>query len=70
MIPYRPKINVCTGILGDNMIDNLFQSENFTGNHYNTMQQDSIDPMITQVVENFSKRIVLNLKKRLSSTDG
>lgn len=70
MIQYPPKINVCTGILGDNIIDNLFQTENFTGNHYCTMLQDSIDPMITQVVGNFSQRIRLFLKKRLSSTDG
>lgn len=76
MIQYRPKINVCTGILGDNIIDNLFQTKNFTGNHYlqdsitRQSLQDSVDPMITEVVENFSPRIRLFLKKILSSTDG
>lgn len=49
---YPPKINVGAEILGNNIIDNFFMTENSTGNHYLTILQDAINPMITHIVEN------------------
>lgn len=49
---YPLKINVYEGIVGDNIIDYIFQAENVNGYLYFTTLQDAIDQMITEVAEN------------------
>lgn len=48
---YPQKINVWSGILGNHIIGPLFIPGNLTGEVYLNMLEDTIDPLITQIIE-------------------
>lgn len=49
---YPLKVNVYEGIVGDNMISHIFQTENVNGHLYLKTLQDAIDQMYIEVAEN------------------
>lgn len=46
------KINVWAGIFGDKIVGPLFIEGNINGENYLNMLQESVDPLITEIVEN------------------
>lgn len=67
MLPYSHTINVFVGFLGDNIISPFFLTENLLVNHYLTMLQDAINPMIIQNVENSVDFLEAEFPKKMSS---